>query len=536
MGASLLPGSLGLGRAVSHGGALSSTLAALGLLLAASASHAEARLLLAPHPALRSVPTAPCDHRFDAADISPAGTGALESWLHDPGLGDANGDGTLVLCLEPGVDYRSDVAGVTPEIRIARDCSASLPCVLRPDWSAPEHPYRQSAQQRVILPSLALSGTAEAKVSHWRLQGLVVRPHSHPRRSAVRLQWTDDSVFDLLWVDFGEFDPSAGRGTLEAFSVEADSDRNAVQRNLFTDCPDLGPDEAAVIFTAYYEPGWDSEDNFVADNEMRNCKAVVLASGAVPLAQDLGGFQASGEECVDSKTAPSRALASWALRTRIENNEGYVTRAAYFDCALGPGFTPRGGPETECTCKEAPFESKHRPPPGHENFVRFNRSWGARPGERWHCGGSSSNGGALQSGNACEGSTIHTGNVVWDATLGVGIGGDDVIAANNLLIDPIEGGGDAEPNGIAVSTGVGASRLGVYRNVFVRPRNSFTQRGSDMDVRCNVVLDPLNENGVSLRGFDVTTQSNFFYGDGTTAGLTYNLTDCQDGADGDGCP
>lgn len=514
-------------------------LAASVLLLPAAASRGEAHLPLFPHPHLRGVPAAPCDHRFEAADVSPTGTGALEDWLNDPGRGDQNGDGALVFCLAPGVDYRPDVAGVYPQVSLTRDCSAAMPCVLRPDWSAPEHPYRQAPGERVILPSLALSGSAEAKLSHWHLQGLVVRPLTHPRRTWLRVRWTDDSVFDLLWLDFAAFDTSAGSGTINGLVLDADSDRNAVQRNLFTDCPDVGTDTGAIVFHAHYEPGLDSEGNLVADNEVRVCKAVVLAAGGVSLAQDLGGFQASGEDCVDSSTAPTQALASWATRTRIENNEAYLTPDTYFDCALGPGFAPTGGPETECACEmEGPFESKHRPPAGHENFMRFNRAWGSRPSKegQWQCGGSGSNGGAFQSGNACEGSTVYTGNLAWDVPLGIGLAGDDMVAANNLVIDPIEGGGGGEPNGVALATLAVGNGLGAYRNVFVRPRNSFSPRGSDMDVRCNAVLEPLNENGPGLRGANVTTQSNFFYDDGTNDRLTYNLTDCLDGADGDGCP
>ena len=144
---------------------------------------------------------------------------------------------------------------------------------------------------------------------------------------------------------------------------------------------------------------------------------------------------------------------------------------------------------------------------------------------------------AFGSGNACEGSAVYTENIIWDAPAGIDVEGDDIAIANNLVIDLVQGGGVARPNGLAISTLRAASRIAVYRNVLVRPRNSFRDSGSDMDVRCNVVLDPLNENrSMGERGSNVSTQSNFFYGDGTTEELTYNLTDCNAGADGDGCP
>jgi hypothetical protein len=508
-----------------------------GVLLAALPGSAEVRVPLDPHPELRNVSAAPCDHVFRAVDKSPDGTGALEDWLDDPALGDTNGDGSLVFCLEPGVDYRSDEENDKLQIRIARDCSPDTPCILRPDWAAPEHPHRQPAGERVILPALELAGSSESKLSHWRLQGLTVRPRIHPRRTAIRVTWTDDSILDLLWIDFGPFNPIDSSGVIEGVKFSIDSDRNVLERSLITDCPDLGTDVNAISFFAHYEAGVDSEDNLVIDNEVRDCSAVVFATAAVPLDTNRGGFRASGLDCVDHATAPTQKLRSWAIRTRVENNEGYVTPDAYFDCNYGPPIPPLGGVERECACKEAPFESKHRPPPGHENHFRFNRAWGSRPGEQWHCGGSGSNAGAFQSGNACDGSATYVGNVAWDAPMGLSTGGDGVVFAGNLVLDPVIGGGVTEPRGIAFWTGSETRGFNAYRNVMVRAVNSFSHRGSDMDVRCNTTLDPLNEGRVlGPRGSNVTTQSNFFYGDETFSDLTFNLTDCSDGADGDGCP
>lgn len=507
----------------------------LALLLLAVSVDARVERLVA-HPLLAQAPDRGCDFVIDARSI---GKEQIERIVNDPDNGQS-------FCFARGVDYRSDEqsGGITPDaIMIRRACTAENPCELRVLGTL-LHAARQSDPP--VLPAIHMRNAA-----HWTIRGLTVRPRSGAGGSR-KLNFVQEShhiTWDQNVIDGSE--ASGGRGTWSALAIEATRDFY-IQRNYIKDAPNPplmdSVDAAGIKITVSYVPGRGSARGYILDNEIRNWKGVVAASSSAP------------PSCLDPQSTTFHA--SVMEDVLVEGNDMYLTDEYIFSCRGGTRARPRDRAD-ECTCVEAAIDSKHRPSAGRQNVYRGNRIHRRRPVPSAVCSSSGMESGAsIVNGNGCEGNEVFAGNIIEDTTECIRITGRNVTVVDNLCAEQFASScpsassceGLRSPFGCCTGRGRGccgggslgkgdgivfvraADRWRAYRNRLVRIEGrSFEDMGTNGRAQANVVLNPGNAGaGGGQRGAGTSTRENYFYGDGTTAGLAFNLSNCNQGRDGYG--
>jgi hypothetical protein len=390
-------------------------------------------------------------------------------------LAQLNDAGKRVFCVDPG-DYRRQGMLV-----LSASGTESRRRFLR--FNAPDPlPVAVRRPERAVFESIRIHG------SWWVIQGLTIQPRDPATDGFVSIQGGDRNVLDGNLVD-GSMQPNEGRqrAILIASLQNDPATWNFVQRNVIRsgNRSRLPVDYSAVAVSVSVYPGGNNDFNRILDNEIYDWGDGVQLAG--------------GSDC--NYVARPRG-------TLIDGNDIYVTAAKRVDCADG---TP--DPDGQCSCSENGIDVK--PDPGtHASFwtrITNNRLWGFRPTGATTCGGSGSNGQAINAGNQCPGHVLVASNVIGDSTVGIAVRGPKWTIVGNLFHD-IRRSSVPAAGGIAILPLSGATGLQIQFNTVVGVDGAYDDASDDTDTRCTVVVGNLAVKGEgSRRGSNHSTRYNFLY-------------------------
>ena len=395
-------------------------------------------------------------------------------------LGQLNDASRRVFCVDPG-DYRS--AG---NLILTASGTPSSRRFLR--FNAPPGADQKASDrtQQATFESLQL-----VQASWWVIQGIAVVPQDPATVFLMQIGGGDHNVLDGNRIDASQQWNERRHVGVAIASWQSDpATYNSVQANVVRggNRSRLGVDYTGIAVYSSIYAGAHNDFNKILDNEI----------------YDWGdGIQLSGDtDC----TNPGRPRGTW-----IEGNDIYVTSAKRADCATG--FKDPGG---DCSCSENGIDLKVDPGSDPRFWTRItnNRLWGFRPTARVSCGGSGSNGQAINSGNQCPGHVFIGSNVFMDATTGVSIQGSQWILAGNLFHEVRNAG---EVGGSAIHPTPAATGLEIQFNTVVGVDDAYDDASNKTDTRCNVVVENLGRLGPgNSRGSEHLTRYNFLYDSTTT--------------------
>jgi hypothetical protein len=391
-------------------------------------------------------------------------------------LAQLNDAAKRVFCVDPG-DYRSEGTLV-----LSASGSASSRRFLR--FNAPNPvPIAVHQPERAVFESIRIQG------SWWVIQGLTVEPRDPATAWFVTIHGGDRNVLDGNLIDGStQWNEAPQRGVLIGSRENDPATWNSVQRNVIRsgNRSRLPVDYAAVAITISIFAGGNNDFNEILDNEIYDWGDGVQLVG--------------GEDC--NYVARPRG-------TRIDGNDIYVTAAKRVDCADG---SP--DPDGQCSCSENGIDVK--PDPGSDaqfwTQITNNRLWGFRHTATPSCGGSGSNGQAINAGNQCPGHVLVASNVITDSATGISISGSKWTIIGNLFHDirfmtDVPAGG-----GVAILPQTGATGLQIQFNTIVGVDAAYDDASDYTDTRCNVVVENLALKGQRApRGSNHVTRYNFLY-------------------------
>jgi hypothetical protein len=421
----------------------------LAVALAVSAHEA-----FATSPDRRPVPDpGPCDVVLTVADAP-----RLQSLLNDAAL--------RVFCVEPG-DYRSAglvivfASGTESERRYLRFHDSEVrPAIER--------------TEQAIFESLRFRG------SWWVIQGITLQPRTAARSILfLGIEGGDHNVVEYCLVDGIDYPAEGMHAGIKVAGYEGDPGTynvirwNVVRRGNQTRIP---VDYSGVSITRATSPGEDNDFNQILDNEIYDWGDGIALQG-------------NGEDC----DVPGRAHG-----TLIDGNDIYITPDKRANCDGTPN------PEGECSCSENAIDLKHDPGPDPALWTRItnNRTWGFRPTSTPSCGGSGSNGAAIQAGSICVGHVLVAGNFVGDSRMGIKPASTGWVIAGNLLYDV----------GRGIFPIPDTTELAVEFNTIVDADHAYDDNASHTTTRCNAVIDDLGaDDGANPRGEDHESSYNYLY-------------------------
>ena len=146
-------------------------------------------------------------------------------------------------------------------------------------------------------------------------------------------------------------------------------------------------------------------------------------------------------------------------------------------------------------------------------FAIHNRVWGFRPtSAAANCGGSGANGQAIDAGSFCPEHVLVANNVIFDSTQGVTVAGSSWIIAGNLIHDIRVSDGRYNNGAMAILPSSEATDVRIEFNTVVDVDNSYDDRSSNTDTRCNAVINDQDVVGIGgSRGLNHSTEHNFLY-------------------------
>jgi hypothetical protein len=320
------------------------------------------------------------------------------------------------------------------------------------------------------------------------IQGLTIQPRDPATGSFVSILGGDRNVLDGNLIDGSSQRNEAPQRGLVIGSLQDDpAIRNSVQRNVIRsgNRSRLPLDYSAVAVAGSIYSGANNDFNEILDNEIYDWGDGVQLTG--------------GSDCND--VARPRG-------TLIDGNDIYVTGAKRVDCADG---SP--DPDGQCSCSENGIDVKADPGTDTRFWTRItnNRLWGFRPTGRTGCGGSGSNGQAINAGNECPGHVLVANNVISDSSVGISMWGPQWTVVGNLFHE-IRKTSLPSGAGIAILPLSGATGLQVQFNTIVGVDGAYDDASDNTDTRCNVVVENLAVKGAgSPRGSNHSTRYNFLY-------------------------
>ena len=434
-------------------------------VLAARTALASAAFSDSPH--LESIPAfGRCDVIVDPS-VAPA---TLQALFNDPAK--------RVFCIEPG-DYRSagridlQVSGTEASRRFLRFHA------------------QDGLRNAVQRPARALFETLHIFGDWWVVQGLTFQPLDPTSGWFVAIRGADHVVLDGNLLD-GSDQANAWNNTgvnVTGFNGDP-ATYNSVQANVVRNGDQSGnaDDYDGIMIREGFNPGEDNDYNKVLDNEIYDWGDGISVSG-------------HRDDCQESGIQHG---------TIVDGNDIYLTEAKRVDCASGAR-----DPNGECACAENAIDVKSRPGPEAWLWTQItnNRAWGFRPtSPAAHCGGSGANGQAITAGNSCPGNVLVARNVILDSTNGVTAAGPSWIIVGNLFHDIRVSEGLSPYGAMAILPSAYATDVRVEFNTVVDVDNSYDDRSSTTDTRCNAVVDDQDVMGTGgFRGPNHWTERNFLY-------------------------
>lgn len=395
----------------------------------------------------------PCDIVLTAADAP-----RLQTLLNDPSL--------RVFCAEPG-DYRS--AGL---VIVFASGSEGARRYLR-FHAADVRPALHRAE-RAIFESLRFRG------SWWVVQGITVQPRTAERSTwFLGIEAGDHNVVEYNLVDGIDYPNIGMHSGIHVAGFQGDpATHNVIRWNVVRrgNQRRLGVDYNGVVINLGKAAGEDNDFNQILDNEIYDWGDGVA-------------LHAGDENC----QPPGQAHG-----TLIDGNDIYITPDKRANCDGTPN------PQGECSCSENAVELKQDPGPDPALWTRVtnNRVWGFRPTASPSCGGSGSNGAAIQAGTECVAHVLVAGNVVTDASMGVKPANTGWVITGNLIHD-VGRGIFPVPN---------TRGLLVEFNTIVRSDHAYDDNASDTKTSCNAVIDDLGlYRGGNYTGSNHEASYNYLY-------------------------
>lgn len=432
-------------------------------------------LVLAPPPARASAPFRDSPYAvpipdFGACDVivTPANAYTTLAQVNDPSK--------RVFCVEPG-NYRP--YGL---IQLRRSGTEDQRRYLR-------FHANDGARNAVERSQRAIFEWIHVQASWWVIQGLTIQPKDSGTTWLLAVINGDHNVLDGNLVDAIDHRPASVQHGIVIDGYGGDpATYNTVQRNLVRNGNQgrLDIDYLGIHVRPGFEPGTDNDYNRIVDNEVSDWGDAITVAGHDP-------------NCGE----PGRQHG-----TIIDGNDVYVTPAKYVDCA-----TAAPDPNGECACAENGIGVKSDGGPAPENWtlVTNNRAWGFRPTPSVPCGGSGSNGQAIEAGSQCPGHVLVADNVVSDSNIGITSAGDRWIIAGNLLHDIRATSAWRYGSAAIVMTSM-ADDVDVLFNTIVDVDTAYDDPSANTSTRCNVVIDNLGWMGIGQpRGPNHSTERNFLY-------------------------
>jgi hypothetical protein len=438
------------------------------LFVAVAASVARGAPSFVDSPHLATLDASPCDTRITptiALNLT-----LLRLTLENPSY--------RVICVAPG-DYRA--AG---RIDLWASGSPGAPRVLRFDASDLGQTAAQRSQ-RAVFENLYVLG------SWWQIHGLTFRPRLADNHWFVTIYGGDHVVLDGNWIDGSDHPNTGANNGIVVGAYEGDpATYNTVQRNVVVNGNQMrrDVDYAGILIGRGRTTTERNDYNAILDNEVIDWGDGISVS-------------AVSDTCTDPATQHG---------TIIDGNDVYVTPAKYVDCTTGAA-----DPEGQCACAENAIDVKAMPSGGPEVWTKItnNRVWGTRPTTTaGRCGGSGSNGQAINSGSVCARNVYVARNVVADSTTGIVAAGTTWIVAGNLFHDIRESDGRGPYGTKAIYPATTASDLEIQFNTVVGADNGYDDQSSNTDTRCNVLVNDSAVAGTAgFRGAAHSTEHNYLY-------------------------
>jgi hypothetical protein len=380
-----------------------------------------------------------------------------------------NDSSLRVFCVTAG-DYRS--AG---QLLLLASGSESQPRVLRfhPEDGAANALHRA---QRATFHALRMRG------SWWVIRGLTVQPQTAGEAGwFIGIEGGDHNRIERNLVDGSQHDNQGPHSGIVIAAWGSDPAlRNQVLDNVVRSGNQnrLAVDYAGIAVSVGLEPGSDNDFNEIRRNEVYDWGDGIA----------LVAFR---DDCL----FPGRPHG-----TVIDDNDIYLTGDKRIDCADG---TP--DPDGDCSCAENGIDVKPDPGPDPALWTRVtnNRLWGFRPTRTPStCGGSGSNGQAIQAGSQCAGHVFVAGNVVMDSHIGIKPQGSNWTVSGNLFADVRRG----------FLINFGDSDLEIQFNTVIGVENAYDDPSTHTDTLCNVVIENQATNGNGWpRATDHETEYNYLY-------------------------
>jgi hypothetical protein len=391
-------------------------------------------------------------------------------------LAQVNDPAKRVFCIQPG-NYRA--YGL---IQLRRSGTESQPRFLR-------FHSTDGVRNASLRPERAIFEWIHVQASWWVIQGLTIQPRHSATSWLLAIINGDHNVLDGNLVDGIDQRPEAVQHGIVIDGYGGDpATYNVVQRNLVLN-GNLGRndmDYLGIHVRAATHPGADNDHNRIVDNEVGDWGDAITVAGY-------------SESCAEPGVQHG---------TIIDGNDAYITPAKYVDCD-----TAAPNPNGECACAEngIGLKADGGPNPADWTIVTNNRAWGFRPTPHVPCGGSGSNGQAIEAGSRCPGHVLVAGNVISDSTTGISSAGNDWIIAGNLLHD-IRATTDWRYGSAAITMTALTDGADVRFNTIVDVDTAYDDSSANTSTHCNVVIDNRGWMGIGQpRGPNHWTEQNFLY-------------------------
>jgi hypothetical protein len=382
-----------------------------------------------------------------------------------------------VYCVEPG-DYRA-----IGQVQLRRSGTPEAPRFLR--FHADD-----GVENAVQREERAIFETIRIVSDWWVIQGLTVEPLDPATTWFLSIYGGDHVVVDGNLIDGGAVSNTSGHiGIVIKGFAGNPAVNNTVQRNLVRNGNRnrLPVDFGGILVGRANAVGEDNDHNHIVDNEVVDWGDGVGVGGAEPDCAELGMQHG----------------------TVIDGNDLYATSAMRIDCDTGAP-----NPNGECSCVENGIDVKAAPDGDPASWTRItnNRVWGFRPtSDTASCGGSGSNGQAINAGNSCARHVVVAKNVVMDSTTGINTAGTDWIIAGNLLHE-IRATEDTRYGAMAISVARLARYVDIQFNTVVNVDTAYDDAASEVDTRCNAIIDSSDLTGTAgPRGSNHVTEYNYLY-------------------------
>jgi MYXO-CTERM domain-containing protein len=391
-------------------------------------------------------------------------------------LAQVNDPSKRVFCIEPG-NYRA--YGL---IQLRRSGTEAQPRFFRFHAS-------DGARNAVERSQRAIFEWIHVQASWWVIQGLTIQPRHPATTWLLAVINGDHNLIDGNLVDAIDHRPESTQHGIVIDGYGGDpATYNTVQRNLVRNGNQgrLDMDYLGIHVRPGFEPGTDNDHNRIIDNEVSDWGDAITVAGHDPNCGELGKQHG----------------------TIIDGNDVYVTPAKYVDCD-----TAAPNPDGECACAENGIGVKSDGGPAPENWtiVTNNRAWGFRPTPNVPCGGSGSNGQAIEAGSQCPGHVLVAGNAVADSNIGISSAGNDWIIAGNLLHD-IRATSTWRYGSAAIVMTAILDGADVRFNTIVGVDTAYDDSSANTSTHCNAVIDNLGWMGIGQpRGPNHWTEHNFLY-------------------------